>query len=69
MKEFKVDFYDINYFPNIIYFKANFSWNQNNFLVTENFVSETRSVSFTQRQYFNLNHILNLKQFKIEISN
>ena len=65
MKEIKVDFSDI--YSYVIYFATTSFYGDNIFLVSENFASETRSAFSTQRQYFNLNHILNLKQFKIEI--
>ena len=65
MKELKVDFSDD--YPNVIYFAAPYAWVTNIFQVTENFETRTKSVFSTRKQYFNLNYILNLKQFKIEI--
>ena len=51
----------------IIYFEINSNWGNDDFLISENFETRTKSVFSTQRQYFNLNYILNLKQFKIEV--
>ena len=65
MKEFKVDFSDI--YSYVIYFATTSFYGDNIFIVSENFVSEKRLAFSTQRQYFNLNHMLNLKQFKIEV--
>ena len=68
MKELTVDFSDD--YPHSIYFETTSQRGNNIFLISEDFVSETRTV-FTlltiRRKYFNLNYILNLKQFKIEI--
>ena len=65
MKELTLDFSDD--YPHFIYFETTSSWGKTVFLVSENFVSETRTVFLIQRKHFNLNHIINLKQFKIEI--
>ena len=64
MEKLKVDFSD---YPHVIYFEITYHWGSNDFLISENFETRTKSVFSTQRQYFNLNYILNLKQFKIEV--
>lgn len=64
MKELEVIFND--YYPDIIYFKANFCWHKTYFLINKNFKT-TKSLSTSSCDVFNLKHNLDLKQFKIEI--
>jgi hypothetical protein len=65
MNELRVDFSE-NY-SYVIYFEITSNWG-NNFLISENFEPAIRAIFPSGRQYFNLNHMLNLKHFKIEIS-
>ena len=67
MNELKVDFYDTNLFPDIIYFKADFHWfNKSYFQVNKNF-KITRSLNTSRCDYLNLKYNLDLKYFKIEV--
>lgn len=67
MKELRVDFSE-NYPRDIIYFRTTSQCDDFNIcLVTENFESRTKTVFSLLRHYFNLNYMLNLKQFKVKI--
>ena len=63
MKKLKVDVSE-NY--HYVIFEITSNW-VNNFLVSENFETVIRAIFPSGRQFFNLNHMLKLKQFKIEI--
>ena len=66
MKELRVDLYEYNY--NVISFTNNiFSFVRLFFLIEKNFKRKTEESALSKR-YLDLNSILNLKQFKIEIS-
>lgn len=66
MKELTVDFSEFN--SNIIYFKANFYYEKNIFLENKNFKTIPRLGIPIKGCYFHLDYNLNLKQFKMEIS-
>jgi hypothetical protein len=55
------------YYPNLIYFEFSFYQDEYIFLENRNFKTETIKTAL-QRYYLDLTNILNLKQFKIEIS-
>jgi hypothetical protein len=65
MKELAVDFSD--FYPNIIYFASSFYWDENIFLVSRDFET-TESALKIQKYFLNLTDNLDLKYFKIEIS-
>ena len=66
MKELRVDLYEYNH--NVISFTTNiFSFVRLFFLIEKNFKRETEE-SALSKIYLDLDSILNLKQFKIEIS-
>lgn len=62
MKKLKVNFSE-NYYYTI--FEITSNWG-NNFLISENFETAIRAIFPSGKQYLNLNHMLNLKQFKME---
>jgi hypothetical protein len=65
MKELTVNF---NFFyPNIIYFASSFCWDENIFLVSRDFET-TESALKIQKYFLVLTDNLDLKYFKIEIS-
>lgn len=66
MKELNINFSDM--YSHIIYFAATSYYGDITFLVSENFEARTSLVFSTQRLYFNLNYILDLKEFKMDIS-
>jgi hypothetical protein len=68
MEELRVDFSE-NYPRDIIYFRTTSQLDNSNIcLISANFESRTIPAFSLQRHYFNLIYMLNLKQFKIEIS-
>ena len=65
MKKLRVDFSE--FCSNVIYFATKFYWDENTFLVSRN--SETTESGLRIQKYFlNLTDNLDLKYFKIEIS-
>ena len=65
MKKLRVDF--SGFYPNIIYFASSFYWDENIFLVSRD-SETTESTLKIQKYFFNLIDNLDLKEFKIEIS-
>ena len=67
MKKLKIEFY--YYTPNVISFtNYTFSFDRLSFLIEKDFETITDLGALSKAYYLNLNNILNLKQFKIEIS-
>ena len=64
MKKLTVDF--LNDSSDVIYFEATWSQVQYIFLEIKNFETQPIAIPF-QRHYLELNHYLDLKQFKMEI--
>lgn len=67
MKKLNVVISDIYPNHNLIYFETKFYWEENIFLVNRNF-NTTESALKIQRYFLNLTDDLDLKYFKIEIS-
>lgn len=57
-----------NSYSYIFYIEATSYYGDITFLVSKNFETKTSLIFSTQRLYFDLHHILDLKEFKIEIS-
>jgi hypothetical protein len=67
MEKIKVNFSEIS--SDFIFFSTNYFYNDNQFfLIDKNFERMTTAGLTIQRYHLNLNTNLNLKEFKIEVS-